>query len=97
MGKMIVDDEIMRNVELLAQLSINEDEIGRAKRKMQQMLDYVEKLQEIDTEDVQAMSHIFPVFNVFREDEVVNGDDRDAMLANAPKEKEGQYVVPKTV
>ena len=97
MGKMIVDDEIMRNVELLAQLSINEDEIGRAKRKMQQMLDYVEKLQEIDTEDVQAMSHIFPVSNVFREDEVVNGDDRDAMLANAPKEKEGQYVVPKTV
>ena len=34
---------------------------------------------------------------VFREDEVTNGDDRDAMLANAPEVKEGQYKVPKTV
>ena len=43
------------------------------------------------------MSHVFAVNNVFREDVVVNGDDRDNMLANAPEKKEGQYKVPKTV
>ena len=43
------------------------------------------------------MTHIFEMGNVFREDEVTNGDDRDAMLANAPEVKEGQYTVPKTV
>lgn len=43
------------------------------------------------------MSHVFPVHNVFREDVVVNGDTREKILANAPKEKDGSFVVPKTV
>ena len=43
------------------------------------------------------MINIFPVNNVFREDVVTNGDDRDDMLANAPAKKDGQYMVPKTV
>ena len=42
------------------------------------------------------MSHVFPVQNVFREDEVVNGDDRENMLKNAPQEKDGMYLVPRT-
>ena len=43
------------------------------------------------------MSHIFQDENVFREDVVTNGDNKEAMLANAPKAKEGQYQVPKTI
>ena len=43
------------------------------------------------------MTHVFPVKNVFREDVVVNGDDREQMLANAPEQRDGQYQVPKTV
>jgi aspartyl-tRNA(Asn)/glutamyl-tRNA(Gln) amidotransferase subunit C len=42
------------------------------------------------------MSHVFSVNNVFRRDEVVNGDDRENMLRNAPQKKEGAYMVPKT-
>ena len=42
------------------------------------------------------MSHVFPVNNVFREDVVTNGDDRDNIIANAPEEKDGSFVVPKT-
>ena len=61
------------------------------------MLDYVDKLNELDTSKVEPMTHIFEMGNVFREDEVTNGVDRDAMLANAPEVKEGQYKVPKTV
>ena len=52
------------------------------------MLDYVDKLNELDTSKVEPMTHIFEMGNVFREDEVTNGDDRDAMLANAPEVKE---------
>ena len=44
----------------------------------------------------EAMSHAFPVSNVFREDVVTNGCDRDNLLANAPEEKDGCYKVPKT-
>ena len=49
------------------------------------------------TTGAEPMSHIFPVYNVFREDVVTNGDDRDNMLKNAPAEKDGTYKVPRTV
>ena len=64
---------------------------------MQKMLDYVEKLNELDTDGVEPMTHLFPYDNVFREDIVTNGDAREEMLANAPKTKDGQYLVPKTI
>ena len=63
---------------------------------MGRMLDYIDKLNELDTEGVEPMSHIFPVNNVFRSDEVTNDDDSENMLLNAPKKKEGTYMVPKT-
>ena len=97
MAKQIIDDTVMENVEILAKLALTEEERKKAKEKMQEMLDYVDKLNELDTSKVETMTHIFEMGNVFREDEVTNGDDRDAMLANAPEVKEGQYKVPKTV
>ena len=93
----IIDDETMENVCILAKLSLSEEEKEKAKAEMQKMLDYVEKLDELDTSEVEPMSHIFPVYNVFREDVVTNGDDRDNMLKNAPAEKDGTYKVPRTV
>ena len=42
------------------------------------------------------MSHVFPINNVFREDVVTNGDDREEILSNAPESKDGAFVVPKT-
>ena len=88
----IIDDETMENVCILAKLSLSEEEKEKAKAEMQKMLDYVEKLDEVE-----PMSHIFQDENVFREDVVTNGDNKEAMLANAPKAKEGQYQVPKTI
>ena len=92
-----IDDETMENVCILAKLSLTEEEKEKAKKDMQEMLDYVDKLDELDTSSVEPMSHIFGDQNVFREDEVTNGDNSEAMLANAPKAKEGQYQVPKTI
>ena len=61
------------------------------------MLEYIDKLNELDTDGVEPMSHVFPVNNVFREDIVINGDDREEILKNAPERKDGAFVVPKTV
>ena len=97
MAKQIIDDTVMENVEILAKLALTEEEREKAKEKMQEMLDYVDKLNELDTEGIEPLAHTFSVGNVFREDVVTNNDDRDAMLANAPGCKEGQYQVPKTV
>ena len=90
----VISDETMEYVGILA---LKDEEKESARQDMQKMLDYVDKLNELDTSKVEPMTHIFEMGNVFREDEVTNGDDRDAMLANAPEVKEGQYKVPKTV
>lgn len=97
MAKQIIDDTVMENVEILAKLALTEEERKKAKEKMQEMLDYVDKLNELDTDGIEPLSHTFSMGNVFREDVVTNGDDRDAMFDNAPKCKDGQYQVPKTV
>ena len=93
----IIDDETIENVCILAKLSLGEEAKAKAKQDMQKMLDYVEKLDELDTDGVEPLSHIFGDENVFRDDVVTNGDNKEAMLATAPKEKEGQYQVPKTI
>ena len=93
----IIDDETIENVCILAKLSLGEEAKAKAKQDMQKMLDYVEKLDELDTDGVEPLSHIFGDENVFRDDVVTNGDNKEAMLANEPKEKEGQYQVPKTI
>lgn len=92
-----IDDETIEYVALLAKLSLSPEEKERAKADMEEMLDYIDMLGELNTDGVEPMTHVFPVQNVFREDIVENGDQREAMLSGAPEEEDGQYVVPKTV
>ena len=93
----VISDETMEYVGILAKLELKDEEKESARQDMQKMLDYVDKLDELDTSSVEPMSHIFQDENVFREDVVTNGDNSEAMLANAPKQKENQYQVPKTI
>lgn len=93
----IISDEIIEYVGILAKLELTAQEKEQAKKDMGRMLDYIDQLNELDTTGVEPMSHVFPVNNVFREDVVVNGDERDAILKNAPAKKDGSFQVPKTV
>ena len=93
----IISDETMEYVGILAKLELSAGEKEAAMTDMGRMLDYIDKLNELDTSGVEPMSHIFPVNNVFREDVVTNGDDRDNILKNAPEKKDGSFKVPKTV
>lgn len=93
----IISDETMEYVGILAKLELSDEEKKQAKKDMENMLDYIDMLNNLDTEGVEPMSHVFPVHNVFREDVVANGDEREKILANAPAEKEGAFKVPKTV
>lgn len=91
-----ITDETIEYVGILAKLELSDAEKEEAKKDMEKMLDYIDTLNELDTDGVEPMSHVFPVHNVFREDVVTNGDDRDNLLANAPEQKDGCYKVPKT-
>ena len=92
----IVNDEMIAYVGNLAQLELSEEERKQAKSDMGRMIAYIDQMGELDTTGVEPMSHVFPVKNVFREDVVTNGDMREEMLLNAPKEKDGMFVVPRT-
>ncbi len=86
----IISDETIEYVGILARLELSGQEREQAKKDMGSMLDYIDKLGELDTEGVEPMSHVFPVNNVFRE------DVREEILKNAPEEKDGMFVVPRT-
>lgn len=92
----VISDETIEYVGILAKLELSDNEKEKAKEDMGKMLDYIDKLNELDTSNVEPMSHVFPVNNVFREDVVTNGDDRENILKNAPEERDGAFVVPKT-
>ncbi|NLL78305.1 MAG: Asp-tRNA(Asn)/Glu-tRNA(Gln) amidotransferase subunit GatC [Clostridiales bacterium] len=92
----IISDETIEYVGILAKLELSDKEKEQAKKDMGSMLDYIDKLGELDTEGVEPMSHVFPVENVFREDVVTNGDEREAVLGNAPAKKDGMFAVPRT-
>lgn len=92
----IISDETIEYVGILAKLELSGEEKEQAKKDMGSMLDYIDKLGELDTEGVEPMSHVFPVQNVFREDVVTNGDAREEILKNAPGEKNGMFTVPRT-
>ena len=93
----IIDDGTIEYVGILAKLELSEKEKEEAKADMEKMLDYIDVLNELDTDGIEPMSHVFPVQNVFREDVVTNGDNKEATLANAPLRKEDSFEVPKTI
>lgn len=92
-----ITDETIEYVGILAKLELSGIEKEQAKKDMNSMLDYIDKLNELDTNHVEPMSHVFPVNNVFREDVVCNEDDREHILQNAPGTKQSMFKVPKTV
>lgn len=92
----IISDETIEYVGILAKLELSDEEKEQAKKDMGRMLDYIDKLGELDTTGVEPMSHVFPVKNVFREDVVTNGDMREQLLGNAPEQKDGMFMVPRT-
>ncbi len=90
-------DEMIDHLGILAKLDLTGDDRELLKQDMGKMLAYIDKMNELDTEGVTPMSHVFPLENVFREDIVTGTDDRESLLANAPDRKDGSFKVPRTV
>ena len=92
----VITDATIDYVGILAKLELTGEEKEQAKRHGTDA-GYIDKLNEMDTEGVEPMSHISAAANVFREDVVTNGDDREQILKNAPGCKDGMFKVPRTV
>ena len=95
--KNVISDDTMEYVGILAKLELSPEEAEAAKKDMEDMLDYIDLLNELDTTGIEPMSHVFPIENVFREDVVTNKDGSADTLKNAPEQKDGGFKVPKTI
>ena len=81
----------------LARLKLNEEEIEKYTVQLNEILTYVEKLNEIDTTNVEPLSHPVEGSNVFREDVVKPSIDREIAFRNAPDRSELFFKVPKVL
>lgn len=94
---MKITKETVENVAELARLSLSEESIERFTHDLGDILAYVDKLSELDTENVRPTQHVLNIKNVFREDEADKSFDREKILENAPDSDNGCFRVPKVV
>jgi aspartyl-tRNA(Asn)/glutamyl-tRNA(Gln) amidotransferase subunit C len=92
----ITHDEV-RYVADLARLDLDETAVGRFAGQIGEILQYIDKLNEVDTQGVDSTSHAIFLTNAFREDELLDPLDPDRALANAPEQEDGCFVVPKII
>ena len=90
----MIDPEQVRHVAKLARLELGEDELKLFTTQLSSILDYINTLNELDTEDVHPLSHPLEMSNVLREDKRTDSLPRGEALANAPEQRDGFFRVP---
>ena len=84
----------VKKVAALARLELPGDDLARMQQQLSAILDYVDQLQQLDTEGVEPLAHPLPVQNVFREDEPAPSLPVDEALRNAPNRAGDYFAVP---
>ena len=92
-----ITPEEVEHVANLARLEFNEEEIDQFTHQLGRILDYIGKLNELDTTDVPPTSHVLPIHNVSKEDAVKPSYDRELVFATAPETEEAHFKVPKVI
>jgi aspartyl-tRNA(Asn)/glutamyl-tRNA(Gln) amidotransferase subunit C len=87
----------VEHVARLARLELTEEEKARMLAQLDSILRYMEKLNELDTRDVEPTSHVLPIVNVMREDELRPSLSQEEALANAPDRYDVFFRVPKII
>ena len=88
---------MINRLEVLSKLEFSQEEREDIQNFLDDMEKKFDKLKEIDTENIEPMSHLFPINNIFREYIVQNSNDREAIFFNTSDKKNGYFRVPKTI
>lgn len=92
-----IDEAQVRRVALLSRLEMSDEEIATFSGQLSAILEYIEKLNELDTEGVEPLAHCLEVSNVFREDALRLSLGAEKALANAPQREDDYFKVPKVL
>ena len=94
---MTVDAATVRHIARLARIAVTEAEVEALAPELNNILGWVEQLQEVDVAGVEPMTAVIPNSLRLRDDEVTDGDRRDDVLKNAPAAEHGFFAVPKVI
>lgn len=94
---MKITTELVDYISELSRLELEPEEKGAMTAELERIVAYMDVLNKLDTEGVEPMSHVFPVKNVLREDEVIPSQDRAELLAGSPVPDGESFLVPKAV
>lgn len=93
----IIDKDTVKYIANLAKLNIEEQNIVKFTDEFNKIIDYINKLSEVNTDNVAPTSHVLEMFNVLREDFVVPSLDENEVFKNAPDTEKGHFKVPRIV
>tara|TARA_B100000315_G_scaffold121768_1_gene111612 strand:- start:125 stop:412 length:288 start_codon:yes stop_codon:yes gene_type:complete len=94
---MEITEKDVEDVSSLANLNFNDETKKNITTQLKKILDYVEKLNELDTTDIKPTSHALPLQNVFKDDLVKTIFDKEISFQNAPQFDKHHYQVPKII
>jgi aspartyl-tRNA(Asn)/glutamyl-tRNA(Gln) amidotransferase subunit C len=94
---MEITDTVVTKIAHLSRLHFSEIEKDSIKHDLQKMILFVEKLNELDTTDVEPLLHMCGHVNILRKDEVSGSIERNLGLKNAPKSDQQYFMVPKVI
>lgn len=92
-----ISKEDVRYVARLARLNVLEGEMEKFTLQLNSILTYMDKLNELDTSNVEPMSHVIDVCNAFRDDTVRESFSQEVALGNAPEREKGFFKVPRII
>ncbi|HSV30366.1 MAG TPA: Asp-tRNA(Asn)/Glu-tRNA(Gln) amidotransferase subunit GatC [Candidatus Omnitrophota bacterium] len=94
---MSLDKATVRSIAELARIEVPDEELEHLAGELSNILTFVEQLSEVNTDGVAPMTSVAAMTLPMRKDEVTDGGQVDAVLANAPEPAEGFFTVPKVV
>ena len=94
---MIVNTEMVDYISELSRMELRAGEKQAMTAQLEQIIAYMNVLNQLDTQGIEPMSHVFPVKNVLREDEITPSWDRGELLAGAPGGDGEAFLAPKAV
>ncbi len=94
---MAISKEEVIHIAKLADLNLSEDEIEKYTKDMQEILEFANRINNVDTSEMTETIAANEKSNVFRKDEVVKFENREVLLSNAPSQDEGMFRIPKVL
>jgi aspartyl-tRNA(Asn)/glutamyl-tRNA(Gln) amidotransferase subunit C len=93
----MVDKKIVEYVAKLARIKISEEEREFLSEQLSRILDYIDKLKELNVENTEALRNLYFENNVFRKDQAIASGLSEDILKNAPSRQENYFKVPKVI